>query len=112
MAYASLPTINDKYPRVLPCLDSKGVGCDKAEYPTDKELAEAVAEADRAFENVLIARKAIVDAIGPWKREVSESGRIHCPICKKKAGLAYSRSGYNGHIHGKCDTDGCLNWME
>lgn len=36
-------------------------------------------------------------------------GHIKCPKCGGR--LDYSISGYNNHIHGKCETDGCLGWM-
>ena len=35
---------------------------------------------------------------------------LECPICKGK--LHVSQSSYNGHVHGKCETDGCVSWME
>lgn len=33
-----------------------------------------------------------------------------CPICGGL--LRYSVAAYNGHIHGKCETEGCVQWME
>ena len=35
---------------------------------------------------------------------------VECPICKGK--LLLSQSAYNGHVWGKCETAGCLTWME
>ena len=35
---------------------------------------------------------------------------IECPMCKGK--LHMFQSSYNGHIHGKCETENCLFWME
>lgn len=35
---------------------------------------------------------------------------VKCPVCKGK--LHLSQSSYNGHVHGKCETKGCLSWME
>lgn len=35
---------------------------------------------------------------------------VKCPICDGK--LHLSQSSYNGHVHGKCETEGCLSWME
>ncbi len=37
-------------------------------------------------------------------------GTIDCPVCKKQ--IKYSISGYNGHIWGRCETKGCVNWMQ
>lgn len=36
-------------------------------------------------------------------------GKIECPKCSKN--LFYSIHS-NGHIWGRCETDGCLNWMQ
>lgn len=35
---------------------------------------------------------------------------IECPVCKGR--LHLSQSSYNGHVHGRCETPDCLNWME
>jgi len=37
-------------------------------------------------------------------------GTITCPSCK--GNLQYSISSYNGHVHGQCKTEGCLQWMQ
>lgn len=39
-----------------------------------------------------------------------DSGTIECPTCKGR--LAWIRDSHNGHVHGQCDTDGCLRWMQ
>ena len=38
-------------------------------------------------------------------------GAVDCPACGTGT-LSWSISGYNGHMHGRCSTSGCLNWME
>ena len=35
---------------------------------------------------------------------------MECPVCGGV--LRYSKAECNGHVHGKCDTDTCLYWME
>ncbi len=35
---------------------------------------------------------------------------IECPKCKGR--LHLSQSSYNGHVHGHCETPGCVSWME
>jgi len=40
----------------------------------------------------------------------SWQGVVECPVCKGK--LHVSHAEYNGHVHGKCETEGCLAWME
>lgn len=39
------------------------------------------------------------------------AGEMDCPVCKTGK-LRYSRAAYNGHVHGRCSTDGCVAWME
>jgi len=35
---------------------------------------------------------------------------VPCPICSGR--LHLSQSSVNGHVHGKCETAGCVQWME
>lgn len=35
---------------------------------------------------------------------------VECPVCNGR--LHLSQSAYNGHVHGKCETQGCVSWME
>ena len=42
---------------------------------------------------------------------ISGAGVMECPVCKTGK-LRYSRAGYNGHVHARCSTDGCVAWME
>lgn len=100
-----------------PCFTTNGVPnggcCDKAAYPTPEEIeAEEKWLAER-FANIGKAREAIVKACGgPWKRgNPSVGGKIKCPCCESGT-LAYSRAGYNGHIHAACDNAECVRWME
>jgi len=103
-----------------PCFWRRGKGdpqpttCPKAAYPTDAEIAADEAESRKSFERIGTAREAIVKHLGgPWKRGMQGSGGvIDCPACGKQKALRFSRSGYNGHIHAKCETAGCVSWME
>ncbi len=85
-----------------------------AVYPTAQEIAERNAEIERLFDRTRIAREAIIAACGgKWKKGTpGTSGKIDCPVCKQPGTLTYSRSGYNGHIHARCKTEGCVSWME
>ena len=87
--------------------------CHLAEYPTEDEIAAEDAEHAAAFARVTKARAAIVNHLGgPWKKGVvGAGGSIDCPSCNGGI-LHFMRSGYNGHIHARCNTAGCVNWME
>lgn len=39
-----------------------------------------------------------------------DSGTVECPTCKGR--LAWIRDSHNGHLHGQCETEGCLRWMQ
>ena len=104
-------------PYSLPCLaeyNTAGATCDKCRYPTAEELAAEKEEQRRFMEGMTKARAAIVAACGgPWKKGVTGSrGVIDCPVCGAVESLAYSRAGYNGHVHASCKTTGCVSWME
>lgn len=92
----------------------KSTLCELAMYPTPDELAARDAELKKRFEGTALARQAIVAACGgPWKKGMASfSGVIDCPVCEKPKSLGYSRAGYNGHIHARCSTIGCVSWME
>lgn len=83
--------------------------CDKVEYPTAEELAEKEAWINARIEAIGKARQAIVAASGG---KPGATGYIDCPACDGVQSLRYSVSGYNGHIHAACKTDGCVSWME
>lgn len=114
VAFKSLPNYGERgFMALCPCFRPSG-GCAKAEYPTAEELAEQDAEDEKHFQAMGKARAAIVEHLGgPWKRGMpSVAALIDCPVCGAKAGLRFSRAGYNGHIHASCETDGCVRWME
>ncbi|MCJ2136649.1 hypothetical protein MKK69_21805 [Methylobacterium sp. J-026] len=40
----------------------------------------------------------------------ADSGTVECPTCKGQ--LSWRRDSHNGHLHGQCETTGCLRWMQ
>ena len=68
-------------------------------------------EINAALERMRIASKVV----GPWRtwtktNRVAKKEVIECPVCKGR--LHLDQSAYNGHVWGKCETEGCLSWME
>lgn len=61
------------------------------------------------LEEMTTARASIIKMIG--KDHTDEQGEVPCTKCEGGM-LQFRRSGYNGHIHARCTTDGCLMWME
>lgn len=100
-----------------PCFERGGVappGCSLAEFPNAEEKAAKQEEMNKRLLGIGTARQAIVKHLGgPWKRgNAGGSGTIDCPVCGTEKSLRFSRSGYNGHIHASCKTEGCVRWME
>lgn len=101
-----------------PCFRKRGeetrCGCELVQFPTAEEIAAEDKEIAEQFAKMICARQAIVNHLGgPWKRGTDGSiGVIACPVCEQPESLQFSRAGYNGHIHARCKTDGCVSWME
>lgn len=97
-------------PYRFPCFADNGISrtCPHAQFPTAEEAAAEKRRSDERHARVSKARAAIVEhTIG--KRGVA--GTIPCPCCEGGT-LRFSVSGYNGHIHARCSTEGCAWWME
>jgi len=100
----------DRYP----CFrEGEGVPCEKRHFPTPEEVAAEVAESNASFERLksgLAAAGQDAKAKGFGKGK-GGTGSIPCPVCKTGT-LHYSVAGYNGHMHGRCSTGGCVAWMQ
>ncbi len=74
-----------------------------------EQSAKDTDEMDAAMNRVI----KVMPAVSAWrnkKRPYAKSGSIPCPICTKP--LHLSQAGENGHVWGKCETEGCVSWME
>lgn len=97
-------------PKPVCCIfgDDKSA-CASYRDPTPEEVAADEAE----IEAVMAKFRVVMTGIAPWRK--ANKGRSHaevveCPACKGR--LHLSISSYNGHVHGKCETAGCVSWME
>lgn len=55
----------------------------------------------------------VMRGIKPWRdahKGKSAAEVVECPACNGR--LHLSIAAYNGHVHGKCETPGCVSWME
>lgn len=54
----------------------------------------------------------VMPVVAEWRKKPPKGKAevIECPMCKGK--LHLSQSSYNGHVHGQCETKGCVSWME
>ena len=68
------------------------------------------------IEGALNRMRVVGPVVGKWrtwtkKNRVAKEEVIDCPTgCSGK--LHLSQSAYNGHVWGKCTTEGCVSWME
>lgn len=79
-----------------------------------KEQGEKRAD---AFERSIKRMELIAPLLSEWRKgwnvkthRVGKQEIVECPVCKGK--LHLSQAAYNGHVWGKCETPGCVSWME
>lgn len=93
--------------------EAQGLVCNAARFPT-REEAEASARADKeAWARVSLANNAAhadAKAKGFGKGHAGADS-IPCPVCEKGR-LYYRVAAHNGHMHARCETEGCVSWME
>ena len=102
----------------LPCLKSwhnpefPEKECERVTYPTREEIISQEEERDKArarLKRCIAAAHEDAKSKGIGRGSGGASHTI-CPNCGRQ--ISYSVSGYNGHIHGRCETAGCASWME
>lgn len=106
--------VNQRRPGGLPCLcdirtsEQPDAECPKRRWTTREEAEKEIADSNAAFERVNTCLKAIREKHGKAR---GLGGSMPCPVgCGGE--LRYSIAGYNGHVHGRCSTEGCASWMQ
>lgn len=85
--------------------------CPKFERYTEAELAEQEKDMQAAEDRMMKVLPLLAKIRKEHNRDERDwVGVVECPICKGK--LHVRHSAYNRHIAGKCETDGCLSWVE
>lgn len=83
--------------------------CEKYEEPSQEEIdacEKEVTESIARFMKTL----PLIHAIKTEHRGKNAKGTKKCTACDGV--LHYTHAACNGHVWGKCETDGCLSWME
>lgn len=97
----------------LPCFYTAGattvVECPKRELKTADECQAEDDEIDRRIAELMLVGPLISEVKKQHKGQ-SWAGTRKCPICEGT--LHLSHASYNGHVHGRCETKGCVSWME
>ncbi len=98
-----------------PCFLTKGesrpgaLDCPNLRRPTAEEITAHEEWSERRMKKFF----AVLADIAPWRAKHkgrSHSEVVECPACKGR--LHLSIAAYNGHVHGRCETEGCVSWME
>lgn len=91
--------------------DEQLASCPKWQRRTIEQAEQRADELDAALGRMRIVGP-IVAKWRTWtkKNRVTKRGVIECPVCKGR--LHLSQAAYNGHVWGKCETNGCVEWME
>ena len=86
--------------------------CAKLERPSREEAELTIDKQEAAFQRHVGAYSAAhADAKAKGlKRGHGGQSSMPCPVCGGT--LVYAVAGYNGHMHAKCETEGCVSWME
>lgn len=83
--------------------------CPKYEEPTAQEIAK-----DRAELDAVIARMektcVVIGKVKKLHKGKDWKGVEVCPVCG--GNLHMTHAALNGHVWGKCETEGCVAWME
>lgn len=83
--------------------------CNKYTEPTKEEIEAFESEMQKAHDRFMLALNLIAKVKKEHKGK-SWKGVEVCPACNGK--LHMTHAAYNGHVWGKCETEGCLAWME
>ena len=87
----------------------KRVPCEQFRAPTK----EAIAAHEKWVGERMNVLGTVLKGILPWREKhkgQSVIQTVECPACKGRLHLSIARR--NGHVHGKCETQGCAEWME
>ena len=102
------PCHRDRHPNDAEEFGQPGT-CEKYEEPTPEEIAAYEAEIEASHQRML-KTLPVIRRIKEEHKGESWQGVEKCPVCDGK--LHMSHAACNGHVHGRCETDGCVAWME
>ncbi|MRR49334.1 MAG: hypothetical protein EG825_00205 [Rhodocyclaceae bacterium] len=94
-------------------IDRKGetvIPCHHRVEPTTEQVQQDRIETELWFERTKTAIKVAASWRVRPKPEQDRNEVVECPLCKGR--LHLHQSAYNGHVSGKCETEGCVSWVE
>lgn len=84
--------------------------CPFYEEPTDEQVQADRELCEAQMVNIALALRVASEWCTRPKPTEDRYEVVECPACKGR--LHLSQSAYNGHVHGSCETPGCVRWME
>lgn len=84
--------------------------CEHFHEPTAEEVEADRRDSDASFARMLTAIRVSANWRVKPKPVKDRHDVVECPVCKGK--LHLFQSAFNGHVSGKCETEGCAEWME
>ena len=90
--------------------DHQVIPCPHFKLPTDDQVQQARKESEESWEKTIAAIRIASEWRVKPKPEDDRSEVVECPVCHGQ--LHLSQSSHNGHVHGQCETTGCVSWME
>lgn len=109
--YDDLPRENGR--RLLPCLgDCPASNCRKHELTTREEAESRADAVETSIARSVAGLNAVCEDAEKqgFSKGNGGEGSVECPICNGT--IRYTVSGYNGHRHAACSTDGCVAFIE
>lgn len=82
--------------------------CPKWDRKTREEGEKRADAMEASLKRMLI----VMPVVAEWRAKPPRGKQeiIECPQCKGR--LHLSQAACNGHVWGKCETEGCVSWME
>lgn len=97
----------------MPCATRNEVSCPDYQEPTQEDLSSQEEEIASFLQRVDATRKVIIRYIDSEGQKGHDFiGNIPCPICNNGTVEFTYAGSYNGHIHARCNTSECVQWME
>jgi hypothetical protein len=88
----------------IPCRKGGDGACYRRDFPSAAEVEAFEREFEQAFEGTCVAKAEILD------KAVEGRATIACPVCGAEMHGRVARG--NGHVAGRCSTEGCLAFIE
>ncbi len=105
--------IDPGMPTIRKEIDHKGesvIKCHHRQEPTEEQVQEHRRDQDEWIKKSVAALRVASEWRAVPKPSEDRAEIVECPICHGR--LHLGQSSYNGHVSGKCETGGCVEFIE